>query len=75
MNSYYHDRDYTGKRALKDFFQIISMTEMVSLLLFITMVAAFIFISIWSGVLLITGNTQGGGPLGMIANVIIGIFN
>ena len=51
------------------------MTEMVSLLLFITMVAAFIFISIWSGVLLITGNTQGGGPLGMIANVIIGIFN
>lgn len=44
--------------------------ERLILLLFAMFIGTILIIGGWSFVLLITGNTVGGGPLGFLANVL-----
>lgn len=44
--------------------------ERIVLALFALFVGSILIIGGWSLVLLITGNTAGGGPLGLLANVL-----
>lgn len=66
---------YSSERSLFEDFLDSNVIERVILILFLGAVFSIFSISIWSSVLLATGNTQGGGPLGMIAEVIINILS
>ena len=70
MKSFNHSQEYHKNRVLSDAMHNMSLLEIVSFMVFTSMIAAVVFISIWSSALLIIGKTQGGGPLGMIANII-----
>ena len=47
-----------------------STIERVGLLLFVKIIAAVLIIAGWSGILLATGDIDGGGPLGAIARAL-----
>lgn len=48
--------------------------ELTVISLMISLIASTLIISGWSAVLLHTGKTAGGGPLGLIANTLLNIF-
>ena len=75
MEYKYSRHEYSESLTLKNIIQSISLVESICLLFFAVMMLSVIFISVWSSILLVTGNTQGGGPLGMIANILLGMFN
>jgi hypothetical protein len=48
----------------------ISIFESIVLLLSILVLTSFFIIAVWSGILLLYGKTEGGGPLGMLMNLL-----
>jgi hypothetical protein len=47
-----------------------SRYECIVLLISILVLTSFFIIAAWSGILLIIGKTEGGGPLGMLMNAL-----
>ncbi len=44
--------------------------DRVIIFFYVNLIAAILIIAGWSGILLATGNTEGGGPLGAVARVL-----
>ena len=44
--------------------------EIIIFLLSLLVLTAFFIIAVWSGILLIIGKTDGGGPLGILMNAL-----
>ncbi len=75
MQTHTISHQYSNEGSLFEDFQDSSFIEKLILFLFLGVIALIFSISLWSSVLLVTGNTQGGGPLGMIAGIIINFLS
>ena len=74
METHQFSHHYTVEGSLLEEFQDANILEKAVLFLFMFLIVLIFFISLWSSILLVTGNTQGGGPLGMLANIIINLL-
>jgi hypothetical protein len=75
MEYRYNSHEYSESLTFRNIIESISLVESICLMFFAVTMVSVILISVWSSILLATGNTQGGGPLGMIANTILRMFN
>jgi len=60
----------TGQEQQFESDDIISRYECIILLLSLLALTVFFIIAAWSAILLFIGRTEGGGPLGMLMNVL-----
>lgn len=51
----------------------LSIGETFTLYSFLLMMLSVLIVSGWSAILLVTGNTESGGPIGLVARVIFNI--
>ena len=58
-----------GEEFSEDAAMRLGMIENIILTLFCALLFSTICISVWSGILLAVGNTQGGGPIGMLFSI------